>query len=99
MNNNTDIVIKAYTCRNVNPHATKKQLQQSMKPFFFPTYTPAELKGNKVGYILLLFPMEEIIAKILNKNNYDVGHIIPIININAWLCGWNSEGYQEIICH
>ena len=53
-----------------------------------------ELKGKKVVYVLFLFPKEEIIAKRLNKDNDNVGHIIPIININAWLCGWRSEGCQ-----
>ena len=49
-------------------------------------------------YILCMFPDEEVVADRLNKNNYDIGHIIPIGNINAFLRGWRSENNEEYIC-
>ena len=98
MNNNPNIVIKAYSLRVENIHMTKKQLLDSKKPFYFPTYTPEELKDKKVVYMLFLFPSEEVIADRLNKNNYDVGHIVPIVDINKFLYGWRSDKNCEYIC-
>ena len=98
MNNNPNIVIKAYSLRVENIHMTKKQFLDSKKPFYFPTYTPEELKDKKVVYMLFLFPSEEVIADRLNKNNYDVGHIVPIVDINKFLFGWRSDNNYEYIC-
>ena len=49
-------------------------------------------------YLLCLFPNEEVVADRLNKNNYDIGHIIPIVDINAFLYGWRAENHSEFIC-
>ena len=81
----------------VSQHTTKKELHKNMFPFYFPNLTPAELKGKKVIYLLCLFPDEEVVADRLNKNNYDIGHIIPIVDINAFLRGWRSDS-NEYIC-
>ena len=56
------------------------------------------MKEKKVVYLLFLFPDEQVIADRLNKNNYDVGHIAPIININKFLYGWRYENNSEYIC-
>ena len=56
------------------------------------------MKDKKVVYLLFVFPDEQVIADRLNKNNYDVGHIAPIININKFLYGWRSENNSEYIC-
>jgi hypothetical protein len=98
MKNNPDIVIKSYAVHIDNPHITKKQLLDLKKPFYFPTLTPEELKEKKVVYLLFVFPNEQVIADRLNKNNYDVGHIAPIVDINKFLFGWRSENHSEYIC-
>jgi hypothetical protein len=45
-----------------------------------------------------MFPDEQVVADRLNQNNYDIGHIIPIVNINDFLYGWISENNEEYIC-
>ena len=89
---------KTYACYNVDPHTTKKQLQATMKPFFFPALTPTELKNKKVLYMLFLFPKKDVIEKQLSENKYNIGHILTIVNISAWLQCWRSDGNPEIIC-
>ena len=89
--------MKAYSTYDVNPHATKKELHKRRKPFYFPSYTPQELKGKKVVYILFLFPPEEVVADRLNNNNYDIGHIVPIINISKFLRGWRTDNEENIM--
>ena len=90
MKNNPNIVIKAYSLRVNNIHITKKQLLYSKKPFNFPIY-PIELKDKKDVYLLFLFPSDELIADRLNKNSYDIGHIVPIVDINEFLFGLCSD--------
>ena len=49
-------------------------------------------------YLICLFPDEEVVADRLNKNNYDIRHIIPFVDINDFLYGWISENHGEYIC-
>ena len=69
-----------------------------MFPWYFPTVTPSYLQEKKVVYLLCLFPEEEVIADRLKNNNYDIVHIIQIVNINVFLYGWRTENYSEYIC-
>src|SRR5271157_5582745 len=80
--NNPNIVLKIYGVKGVLTHTTKKELDQKMFPFYFPVLTPEEIKAKKVLYLLILFPNDEVITFRLKKNNYDIGHIIPIVDIN-----------------
>ena len=68
-----------------------------MFPFYFPILNLEELKAKKVLYIIILFPNDEVISSRLKKNNYDIGHIIPIVDINAFLRGWRGDE-NEYIC-
>ena len=95
--NNPNIVLKIYGVKGVSTHTTKKELHQKMFPFYFPILTPEEIKAKKVLYLLILFPNDEVITSRLKKNNYDIGHIIPIVDINAFLRGWRSDS-NEYIC-
>ena len=98
MKNNPNIVIKSYAFHIDNPHITKKQLLDLKKPFYFPTLSPEELKDKKVVCLIFVFPDEQVIADRLNKNNYDVGHIAHIVDINKFISGWRSENNSEYIC-
>ena len=95
--NNPNIVLKIYGVKGVSTHTTKKELHQKMFPFYFPILTPEEIKAKKVLYLLILFPNDEVITSRLKKNNYDIGHIIQIVDINAFLRGWRSDS-NEYIC-
>ena len=66
---NPNTILKIYGAKGASKHTTKKELHQKMFPQYFETLTPAELKGNKVIYILCLFPDEEVVADRFNKNN------------------------------
>jgi hypothetical protein len=46
----------------------------------------------------IYFHDEQVIDDRLNNNNYDVGHIAHIVNINKFLSGWRSENNCEYIC-
>jgi hypothetical protein len=96
--NNPNIILKIYACEETSPHMTKKEIHNIMYPCYFPNLTPEEMKGDQkeVVYHLILFPSQEVIAYRLNKNNFDIGHIIPIVN--AFLYGLRSENHGEFIC-
>ena len=44
-----------------------------------------------------MFPEYKVIADSLKNNNYDIGHIIPIVNINVVLYGWENDNNSEYI--
>jgi hypothetical protein len=89
--------VKVWAVQDAKPHMTKKQIHSQMFPWYFPTLTSEEMKGKKVIYLLLLFPAKEVIVKKLRKNDYDIGHFIPIVDVRKFLRGSRSDS-DEIIC-
>ena len=94
--NNPNLMLKAYQYYGATKNTTKQQIFQNLQPFYFPLLTPEEMKGKKAIYLLFLFPPEDVIIDRLNKENYDIGHVVGIYDINKFLHGYRSDNHKKL---
>jgi hypothetical protein len=89
---NPKLLLKAYAYYGATKNTTKQQIFQNLDKFYFPTLTPQDMEGKNSIYVLFLFPSEEVIINRLNKENYDIGQVVAIYDINKFLRGHINKG-------